>query len=94
LDRNDDRHRRAATRTRGAAPRRGSLSNRFVSAVSADGAGLQFDATYEPVQHDLKIGGDWYDVVHLVDGRILVLIGDVVGNGLEAARHPVTTSLF
>ncbi len=56
--------------------------------------GVQFDATYEPVQHDLKIGGDWYDVVHLVDGRILVLIGDVVGNGLEAARHPVTTSLF
>jgi hypothetical protein len=29
--------------------------------------------------------GDSYDVVHLMDGRIFVSIGDVSGNGLEAA---------
>ena len=31
------------------------------------------------------VGGDWYDVFRLPDGRIGVVIGDVVGNGLAAA---------
>jgi serine phosphatase RsbU (regulator of sigma subunit) len=42
-----------------------------------------FAARYEPAVE--QIGGDWYDVVTLSDGRYGVMVGDVVGSGLEAA---------
>ncbi len=48
-------------------------------------AGCTFDAVYEPGLGDAQVGGDWYDAVLLMDGRILVSIGDVAGSGLEAA---------
>lgn len=47
--------------------------------------GCTFDAVYEPGLGEAQVGGDWYDAVHLADGRILVSIGDVAGSGLEAA---------
>jgi PAS domain S-box-containing protein len=47
--------------------------------------GCVFDAVYEPGLGEAQVGGDWYDAVHLPDGRILVSIGDVAGSGLEAA---------
>jgi anti-sigma regulatory factor (Ser/Thr protein kinase) len=40
---------------------------------------------YEPGANDRSVGGDWYDAVRLVDGRLLVSIGDVAGSGVEAA---------
>jgi PAS domain S-box-containing protein len=46
-------------------------------------AGLELAARYEPGQGD--VGGDWYDVVALPDGRIACVVGDVVGRGIEAA---------
>ncbi len=48
-------------------------------------SGLKFDALYEPGLADAQVGGDWYDAVRLLDGRVLVTIGDVGGRGLEAA---------
>jgi anti-sigma regulatory factor (Ser/Thr protein kinase) len=47
--------------------------------------GCRFDAVYEPGANDRHVGGDWYDAVRLVDGRVLVSIGDVAGSGVEAA---------
>ena len=44
-----------------------------------------FAAHYEPASHALEVGGDWYDVVDLADGRYGVVVGDVVGRGLVAA---------
>ncbi len=40
---------------------------------------------YEPAVAPLEIGGDWYDVVTLPDGRVGVVVGDCVGRGLSAA---------
>lgn len=34
---------------------------------------------------DTRVGGDWYDVFLLPDGRLGIVIGDVAGNGLAAA---------
>jgi integral membrane sensor domain MASE1 len=33
---------------------------------------------------ELNVGGDWYDVVPLPDGRVAIMIGDVAGHGEEA----------
>ncbi len=47
--------------------------------------GYAFDAIYEAGRAEALIGGDWYDAFRLLDGRIVVSIGDVAGAGLEAA---------
>ncbi len=38
-----------------------------------------------------KVGGDFYDVFEVRDGKIVVLIGDVAGHGIEAARVAALT---
>jgi PAS domain S-box-containing protein len=48
-------------------------------------AGLAFDAVYETGLNDAQVGGDWYDAFRLLDGRVLLTIGDVSGSGLGAA---------
>ena len=42
-------------------------------------------ALYAPAGEDLEVGGDWHDTFALPDGRIAVVVGDVVGRGLVAA---------
>lgn len=44
-----------------------------------------FAVRYEPASRPLQVGGDWYDVVELDDGRIALIVGDCVGHGLAAA---------
>ncbi|MHB8659203.1 MAG: SpoIIE family protein phosphatase [Solirubrobacteraceae bacterium] len=38
---------------------------------------------YQPGQGD--VGGDWYDVISLPEGRLGCVVGDVVGRGVKAA---------
>ena len=41
-------------------------------------------AGYRAHNHDLRLGGDWYDLVDLkADNRIVAIVGDVVGHGVE-----------
>ena len=47
--------------------------------------GLRFSAKYLPAGSGIKVGGDWYDVVQLTNGRVAFVIGDVVGRGVLAA---------
>ena len=44
-----------------------------------------FAVRYQPATRPLQVGGDWYDVVDLDDGRIALIVGDCVGHGLAAA---------
>ncbi len=61
--------------------------------------GWQLSAHYEPAAGG-RVGGDWYDAFLLPDGRLIVLIGDVVGHGLTAAgtmaqlRNALRAQLF
>lgn len=50
-----------------------------------DRSGFTFHAIYEAGRAEALIGGDWYDAFSLVDGRIVLSIGDVAGSGLAAA---------
>jgi len=45
--------------------------------------GLSLAARY--VAGSGAVGGDWYDVFVLPDGRLAIVVGDVAGSGLEAA---------
>jgi PAS domain S-box-containing protein len=47
--------------------------------------GMDVAARYLPGGMDSDVGGDWYDVFPLEDGRIACAIGDVAGHGLRAA---------
>lgn len=42
---------------------------------------------YEPAMNEALVGGDFYDVVELPDGKVGLAIGDVSGKGLQAAVH-------
>jgi serine phosphatase RsbU (regulator of sigma subunit) len=51
-----------------------------------EAAGLEIGTFHEPLAIDAgRIGGDYYDLLTLPDGRIAVSVADVCGKGLEAA---------
>lgn len=48
--------------------------------------GLEVGVAYRPGVAGLEVGGDWYDSFWLDDGETIALVvGDVVGRGLDAA---------
>ncbi|GII99780.1 stage II sporulation protein E [Sediminihabitans luteus] len=52
-----------------------------------DELGQGWHARYRPADGSLAVGGDWYDVIDLGDGRTGVVLGDCVGHGLSAAAR-------
>ncbi len=46
---------------------------------------LELAARYLPSVEATAVGGDWYDVLRLPDGSVALVIGDVVGHGVQAA---------
>ncbi len=49
--------------------------------------GVRIDASYAPSSSGADVGGDWYDVFPLGEGRLGVSVGDVAGHGLQAASR-------
>ncbi|MFF0041657.1 SpoIIE family protein phosphatase [Streptomyces mirabilis] len=47
--------------------------------------GLQVASRYLPAQAAYEIGGDWYDVLPLAGDRTALVVGDVMGSGIDAA---------
>jgi DNA-binding response OmpR family regulator/anti-sigma regulatory factor (Ser/Thr protein kinase) len=48
-------------------------------------AGLELAAPTGPAEQEVQVGGDWYDVLELPDGRVALSVGDVAGQGLTSA---------
>jgi serine phosphatase RsbU (regulator of sigma subunit) len=48
--------------------------------------GLQISTRYVPAWTDALVGGDFYDVFGF-EGKVALVVGDVVGKGLAAASH-------
>ena len=62
--------------------------------------GILIDAVYRAAGPESDVGGDWYDVFRLPDGRVALTVGDVAGHGLAAAvlmgemRHAMRTAVL
>ena len=44
--------------------------------------GLEYRALYQPAEAGSGLGGDWYSIMALPDGRTYLAVGDVIGHGL------------
>ena len=49
--------------------------------------GISVAGRYVAAGEESQVGGDWYDVIALRDGRAAIVIGDVVGHGIHAASR-------
>ncbi|GAA4673642.1 PP2C family protein-serine/threonine phosphatase [Phytohabitans rumicis] len=47
--------------------------------------GLRAAVRYQPAEETARVGGDWFDLVHLPGDRTLLAVGDVAGHGMSAA---------
>ncbi|QUW89502.1 SpoIIE family protein phosphatase [Streptomyces sp. V17-9] len=47
--------------------------------------GLEVASRYQPAGGTSEVGGDWFDVIELADGRTALVVGDVMGSGIAAA---------
>ncbi|XIE77574.1 SpoIIE family protein phosphatase [Streptomyces sp. SBR177] len=61
-----------------------TLQRSLTNHALPDVPGLELTGRYLPAS-DHDVGGDWFDVVPLPDGRTALVIGDVMGHGIHAA---------
>ncbi|MEU8617801.1 SpoIIE family protein phosphatase [Streptomyces sp. NPDC048623] len=61
-----------------------TLQRSLTNNALPDVPGLELTGRYLPAS-DHDVGGDWFDVVPLPDGRTALVIGDVMGHGIHAA---------
>jgi hypothetical protein len=47
--------------------------------------GVELAASFLAGAAEADVGGDWYDVFALPDGRVVLVVGDVMGKGVRAA---------
>ncbi len=50
-----------------------------------DRPGLEVAYRYEPAEGPTQVGGDWFDVISLSGDRTALVVGDVMGSGINAA---------
>lgn len=62
-----------------------TLQRSLLPEMLPDIDGVALSARYLPAGTGTAIGGDWYDALELDDGRVALVVGDVVGHGLRAA---------
>ena len=49
--------------------------------------GITMAARYAPGAAGLRVGGDWYDAIPVSGGRLALVMGDVMGKGVDAATR-------
>jgi PAS domain S-box-containing protein len=47
--------------------------------------GLEVASRYQPAGGTTEVGGDWFDVIPLEGGKTALVVGDVMGSGINAA---------
>ena len=61
------------------------LESELVPGPLPDVPGTVLAAAYLPAKEAIRVGGDFYEVYPAPDGSALFMLGDVAGNGVEAA---------
>jgi sigma-B regulation protein RsbU (phosphoserine phosphatase) len=61
------------------------LQESMLSGPMPTAPGFEVGFAYRPAVGGLEIGGDWYDAFWVGQDRIGMVVGDVVGRGIEAA---------
>ncbi len=61
------------------------LQQSMLPASPVDDDRIELATTYVPGADHLQVGGDWFETFHLRDGRVGLVVGDVVGHHIEAA---------
>ena len=62
-----------------------TLQHSLMGPPPPDDPRFEISALYRPAEAQLEVGGDWYDTFELPDGKVGIVVGDVVGRGLSAA---------
>ena len=62
---------------------------RALQVTTGEFPGVELAHVYQSASTGAEVGGDFYDVFHVSDARIGILIGDVSGKGLDAAAQAV-----
>jgi serine/threonine-protein kinase RsbW len=57
----------------------------LVADLPGGDARFAVEAHYQAAGQDLEVGGDWYDAFLISKDRLAVVVGDVVGRGIDAA---------
>ncbi|MFI8962428.1 SpoIIE family protein phosphatase [Streptomyces sp. NPDC053493] len=60
-----------------------------VTALRELPGGLTVAARYRPAAEVYQVGGDWYDVLPLPSGKVLVAVGDIAGHGIDSVTGMV-----
>ncbi|MER8187152.1 SpoIIE family protein phosphatase [Kitasatospora sp. NPDC094015] len=62
-----------------------SLQRSLLPPAASDTPAAVTASVYLPTNTDGGVGGDWFDVIPLSSARIALVVGDVVGHGLQAS---------
>jgi Stage II sporulation protein E (SpoIIE) len=54
-----------------------------------DTEGVDIAVRYRPAEAGYLVAGDWYDILKLPDGDLLLVVGDIAGHGIEAVTGMV-----
>ncbi|GGQ68639.1 hypothetical protein Saso_17970 [Streptomyces asoensis] len=54
--------------------------------------GLEVASRYQPAGATTEVGGDWFDVIPLPDGKTALVVGDVMGSGIDATMGRLRTA--
>jgi phosphoserine phosphatase RsbU/P len=62
-----------------------TLQRSLLAASAPHDPRLQIASRYRPADDELEVGGDWHDAFRVAPEKIAIVVGDIVGKGIEAA---------
>ncbi|GGW71824.1 sodium/proline symporter PutP [Streptomyces xantholiticus] len=62
-----------------------SMQRSLLPQALTGGSALEVASWYHPADAPSGVGGDWFDVIPLSGARVALVVGDVVGHGMNAA---------
>ncbi|QES51679.1 PAS sensor protein [Streptomyces venezuelae] len=62
-----------------------TLQRSLLPRVPPHPPGLEIASRYRPAHASNEVGGDWYDVIPMAGDKTALVVGDVMGSGIDAA---------